>query len=316
MGKLVPAAIKKSSPEGKFRKGFQKYWMLYLIFLPAFISLFIFSYLPMGGIILAFKDFSPRLGLFSSDFTTPIFKHFSDAFSGTDFWKVTLNTLRISSMRLLFGFPAPIFLALLLNEIRHNAYKKTVQTIVYLPHFLSWVVVAGMTRTLFAGDGMVNVFLQNLGGTGIPFLTDGNWFLFTLILTDIWKNMGYGSIIYLAAMAGIDQEQYEAATIDGASRWQKMRFITLPGLSIAVSVNLILSLSGILSAGFDQIFNLYSPVVYETADIIDTYVYRMGIVAGNFEVATALGLVKSLIGFILIIITNKIVNRMGGEGIW
>ena len=300
----------------RFRRGFKRYWILYVIFLPAFISLFIFSYIPMGGIILAFKDYSPRLGIWASEFVDPLFKHFQEAFSSTDFWKVTLNTLRISSLRLLFGFPAPILLALFLNEVRHSHYKKLVQTVVYLPNFLSWVVVAGMVRTLMAGDGLVNILLQDLGLNGIPFLTDQNWFLFTLVFTDIWKGMGYGSIIYLAAIAGIEQEQYEAATIDGANRWQKMRYITLPGLVIAISINLILSLSGILNGGFDQIFNLYSPVVYETADIIDTYVYRIGIVAGNFEMSTALGLMKSVIGFILIVVTNKVVNKMGGEGVW
>lgn len=262
------------------------------------------------------KDYSPRIGMWLSEFVQPWFKHFAEAFSGTDFWKVTLNTLKISCLRLVFGFPAPILLALLLNEVRHSGVKKFVQTTVYLPNFLSWVVVAGMVRTLMAGDGLINSMLQNLGLSGIPFLTDGNWFVFTLIITDIWKGMGYGSIIYMAAIAGIDQEQYEAATIDGANRWQKMIYITLPGLVFAISINLILSLSGILNAGFDQIFNLYSPVVYDTADIIDTYVYRLGIISGDFEVATALGLVKSAIGFILIVVTNKTVHKMGGEGIW
>ena len=307
---------KKSGTSARVGRLLKKYWMLYLIFLPAFLSLFVFSYIPMGGIVLAIKDYSPRIGMWLSEFVQPWFKHFAEAFSGTDFWKVTLNTLKISCLRFDFGFPAPILLALLLNEVRHSGVKKFVQTTVYLPNFLSWVVVAGMVRTLMAGDGLINSMLQNLGLSGIPFLTDGNWFVFTLIITDIWKGMGYGSIIYMAAIAGIDQEQYEAATIDGANRWQKMIYITLPGLVFAISINLILSLSGILNAGFDQIFNLYSPVVYDTADIIDTYVYRLGIISGDFEVATALGLVKSAIGFILIVVTNKTVHKMGGEGIW
>ena len=303
------------SPYQRFRRGLQRYWMLYLIFLPAFVSLFVFSYIPLGGIVLAFKDYSPRVGMWASNFAQPLLKHFQEAFSGTDFWKVTLNTLRISVLRLLFGFPAPVLLALFLNEVRHPLYKKTVQTIVYLPHFLSWIVVAGMVRTLMSGDGLINQVLQSMGLGGVPFLTDPQWFLFTLIATDVWKSMGYGSIIYMAAISGIDQSLYEAATVDGANRWQKMRFVTLPCLGMAISINLILQLSGILSAGFDQIFNLYSPVVYDTADIIDTYVYRMGIVAGNFEVATALGLVKSVIGLLLILVTNKAAKKMGGEGI-
>ncbi|MDD6200111.1 MAG: ABC transporter permease subunit [Firmicutes bacterium] len=290
--------------------------MLYLIALPALISMFVFSYLPMGGIILAFKDYSPRLSMWNSAWMEPLLAHFKTAFSGTDFWQVTLNTLRISCLRLLFGLPAPILLALFLNEVRHKKYKKLVQTIVYLPHFLSWVVLAGMIRTIMSGDGLINTTLQGLGLKGIPFLTDENWFLFTLVFTDIWKGVGYGSIIYMAAISGIDQQQYEAATIDGASRWQKMRYITLPGMAMAITVNVILSLSGILNGGFDQIFNLYSPVVYGKADIIDTYVYRMGIVAGDYGAATALGLVKSVIAFILIVSTNKIIKKLGGEPIW
>lgn len=307
---------KKLSFFGRFRKYFQRYWMLYLIALPPLISMFVFSYLPMGGIILAFKDYSPRLSMWTSNWQKPLFEHFTTAFSGTDFWKVTLNTLRISCLRLLFGLPAPILLALLLNEMRHRGYKKLVQTLVYLPHFLSWVVLAGMVRTIMAGDGLINTGLHSIGQAGIPFLTDENWFIFTLIFTDIWKGMGYGSIIYMAAIAGIDQEQYEAATIDGANRWQKMRYITLPGLAMAITVNVILSLSGVLNGGFDQIFNLYSPVVYETADIIDTYVYRMGIISGDYGAATALGLVKSVIGLILIVSTNKLIRKLGGEPIW
>ena len=308
--------VKEGRSKGRFRRNFRRYYLLYLIFLPAFVSLFIFSYLPMGGVLLAFKDYSPRLGTFSSPTAIPWYKHFVDAISGTDFWKVTLNTLKISGLRILVGLPIPIMFALLVSEVRHSRYKKTVQTAAYLPNFLSWVVVAGMLRIILSGDGMVNVLLQKIGLGGIPFLTNPNWFIFTLIASDIWKSMGYGSIIYLAAIAGIDQEQYEAATMDGATRWHKIRYITLPGMKLAISINLILSLSGILNGGFDQIFNLYSPVVYESADIIDTYVYRTGIISGNFEMATALGLVKSLVALVLIVITNKVINKMGGEGIW
>ncbi len=315
MKKLAPRQ-KKMSFFARFRKNFQRYWMLYLIALPPLISMFVFSYLPMGGIILAFKDYSPRLSMWSSDWMEPLFEHFQTAFSGTDFWKVTINTLRISCLRLLVGLPAPIILALLLNEMRHRKLKKLIQTVVYLPHFLSWVVMAGMIRTIMSGDGLINTVMGELGLSGIPFLTDENWFIFTLVFTDVWKGVGYGSIIYMAAIAGIDQEQYEAATLDGASRWQKMRYITLPGLAMAVTVNVILSLSGVLNGGFDQIFNLYSPVVYETADIIDTYVYRMGIISGDYGAATALGLAKSVVGLILIISTNKIIKKLGGEAIW
>lgn len=309
-------SIKAVARKGTFGRKFKRYWPLYAILAVPLASLIIFSYLPMGGIIIAFKDYSPRLGIWASEFMHPLFAHFKEALGGADFLKVTWNTIRISLLRILFGFPAPIILALFLNEIRHNRFKKVIQTAVYLPYFLSWIVVAGIVRTMMSGDGMINSVIKSLGGTGIPFLTDPKWFLFTLVFSAIWKDTGYGSIIYMAAIAGIDPTLYEAATVDGANRWQKMRFITLPSLRMAISINLILTISGILSAGFDQVFNLYSAVVYDTADIIDTYVYRMGLVAGNFEVATALGLVKSLIGLSLIVVANKVSQKLGGEALW
>lgn len=316
MKKITYKEVKVKPQKGSTWRKIKRYWPLYVILAVPLASLIVFSYLPMGGIIIAFKDYSPRLGMWYSDFIQPLFKHFQEALGGADFLKVTWNTIRISLLRIVFGFPAPIILALFLNEIRHPRFKKVIQTAVYLPYFLSWIVVAGIVRTMMSGDGMINSFITKLGGSGIPFLTDPNWFLFALIISAIWKDTGYGSIIYMAAIAGIDPTLYEAATVDGANRWQKMRYITLPSLRMAVSINLILTISGILSAGFDQVFNLYSAVVYDTADIIDTYVYRMGLVAGNFEVATALGLVKSLIGLLLIVIANKVSQKLGGEALW
>lgn len=307
--------LKKPFPV-RLKTAIKKYWMLYLLFLPCAVFLLVFNYAPMYGVILAFKDFSPRFGIFSSSFADPLFKHFIEAFSDPKFLKVTLNTLYISLLRIVFGFPVPILLAVLFNEVRHSIYKRTIQAIVYLPHFLSWVILAGMVKMIFAGDGMINALLGNLHIMPIPFLTEGNWFVFTIVFTNIWKTVGFSTIIYMAAIAGIEQEQYEAATIDGANRWQKIHFITFPGMSIAISITLILTLSSVLDAGFDQVFNLYSPVVFEQADIIDTYVYRMGVVAGNFEFSTALGLAKSAVAFILIVVTNKIISKFGGEGVW
>ena len=191
----------------RFTKAIRKYWMLYALFLPCAIFLIIFNYGPMYGIILAFKDLSPRLGILYSPWTEPIFKHFQEAFADPKFLQVTLNTLWISLLRIIFGFPAPILLAVLFNEVRHNAYKRTIQTITYLPHFLSWVVLAGMVKLIFAGDGMINQLLGSIGVSPIPFLTDGNWFIFTLVFTNIWKTIGFSTIIYMAAIAGIEQEQ-------------------------------------------------------------------------------------------------------------
>jgi len=313
-------AIKRSGsmPQGANRNGMMKSLLkhktLYLLFLPCAAYLLLFNYVPMYGIILAFKDFHIREGILGSPWAG--LKHFTILFNDDYFMTVTWNTIKISMLRLLFGFPVPIILAILLNEIRKEKFKRSVQTIIYLPHFLSWVIVAGIVKTMLVGDGIVNQTIRMFGGTDIPFLSSNTYFVPTLIVTNILKEAGWGTILYLAAISGIDPEQYEAAMIDGANRWKRMIYITLPGLSIAISITLILSLGSVLDAGFDQIFNLYSPLVYDSADIIDTYVYRIGLINGKFSLATALGLFKAVIAFVLIVIANKICRRLGGEGIW
>ncbi len=310
------AATRKKSRGFRLRHNWRQYRSYYIMFLPCVILLGIFCYYPMYGIVLTIKDFYPQLGILQSPFADPIYQNFLETFQDPEFLKVTLNTLRISFLRLLVGFPTPIILALLFNEVRHSGYKRSLQSIMYLPNFLSWVVLGGMFKVLLSGDGLVNEWLGVLGISPIPFLTDGTTFIGTLLITEIWKSAGYGSIIYLAAISGIDQEQYEAATIDGATRWQAMRYITLPGMSVAISISLILALSSVLDGGFDQIFNMYSVAVYDTADIIDTFVYRTGVVAGGVELATTVGLMKSVIGFTLILLSNKAIKRLGGEGVW
>ncbi len=292
-----------------------KYRKLYILFLPCFIYLIIFNYIPMAGVTLAFRDYTITKGIWGSDFIGTA--NFAKLFSDSDFWKVTFNTIKISGLNLLFGFPAPIILALMLNEVRSIKYKRSIQTVIFLPHFISWVILSGIIITLLRVDGgIINLFIQKLGGEPIAFLSDNRYFVPTLIVANIWKGAGWGTIIYLAALSGIDMELYEAAMIDGANRWHRMRYITLPGIVGAISIQLIMQLSHILSAGFDQIFNLYSPLVYDTADIIDTYVYRIGLINGKYEMATALGLFKSVVAFILIITSNKIIKKLGGDGIW
>jgi len=292
-----------------------KYKHLYILFLPCLIYLIIFSYIPMCGIVLAFKDYSIKGGIFGSAWAG--LENFRDLFSNPDFFKVTMNTVKISTYKLIFGFPVPILISLLLNELRSLRFKKTIQTIIFLPHFISWVILSGIIFSLFRVDGgIINELIVLLGGERIPFLSDNRYFVTLLVVTTIWQGAGWGTIVYLAAITGIDPSFYEAATVDGASRWQKMWYITLPGITVAVTINLILQLSNVLSAGFDQVFNLYSAPVYETADIIDTYVYRNGIIEGKYEMATALGLFKSVIAFALIMISNFATKKMGGEGIW
>lgn len=296
-------------------KKINKYKKLYLLFIPCFVYLIIFNYIPMAGSMLAFKDYSMVKGIWGSEFVG--MENFMKLFSDSDFWKVTINTLKISALNLIFGFPAPIILALMLNEVKSVGFKKTIQTIVFLPHFISWVVLSGIIITLLRVDGgIVNEIIKGLGGEPIHFLSDNRFFVPTLIVANIWKGAGWGTIIYLAALSGMDVQLYEAAKIDGANRWQEMIYITLPGLSVAVSINLIMQLSHVLSAGFDQIFNLYSPLVYDTADIIDTYVYRNGMINGKYEMSTALGIFKSVVSFVLIVSSNSIIKKMGGEGIW
>ena len=229
------------------------------------------------------------------------------------------NTLEISGLKLLFGFPAPIILALMLNEVSHVRFKKTVQTITYLPHFLSWVVLAGMFQQLLSpNNGAVNALLKQFFGVeeSIYFLGNNKYFRGTLIVTDIWKNVGWSSILYLATISGIDPSLYEAATVDGASRWQCTRYITIPSLVSTIVIMLILSIGSIMDAGFDQVFNLYNSAVYQTGDIIDTYVYRYGLGDMKYSLATAVGLFKNVIAFVLVVGTNMITRKISGEGIW
>lgn len=298
------------------KRGVKKWSIYYVLFLPCAVLLILFSYLPMLGIVIAFKDYWPKYGMFMSPWEEPLFQHFSDLFGDIYFWRVFKNTLVISGLRLLFGFPAPIILALLFNELKFLRFKKVAQTVLYIPYFLSWIVLSGMLKRILLSDGLINQFLGVVGIGPVNFLTESGPFLAMLIVTDVWKGVGFGSIVYLAAMSGIDPNLYEAADLDGANRLRKMWYITLPGIATAISVQLILSLSGILNGGFDQIYNLYSTPVYDVADIIDTYLYRVGLSEGNVEMGTALGLFKSLIALVLIVGTNKLANKLGGNGVW
>ena len=297
--------------------GYKKYASLTLMFLPVILYFVIFKYIPMAGIVIAFKNFKINQGIFGSAWCG--LDNFNKAFRTATFGRSVTNTLTISGLKLLFGFPAPILLALMLNEVTHLRFKKTVQTISYLPHFLSWVVLAGMFQQLLSpNNGAVNAVLRDVFGVkeSIYFLGSNDYFRGTLIATDLWKNVGWSSILYLATIAGIDPTLYEAATVDGATRWQCTRYITLPSLVSTIVIMLILSVGSIMDAGFDQVFNLYNSAVYKTGDIIDTYVYRYGLGEMKYSFATAVGLFKNVIAFILVVGTNLITRRISGEGIW
>jgi len=273
---------------------------LHVMILPGLILIVLFSYIPMAGITIAFQRFIPAKGLFG-DQQWVGFDNFEYVMSLPNFTQVLWNTLFISSFKLILGLIVPIVFAVLLNELKNNVIKRSVQTAIYLPYFLSWVVLGGILIDILSpSGGIVNGFLGLLGIPKIFFLGDNEWFPFTLITSDVWKNFGYGTIVYLAAITGIDPGLYEAATIDGANRWRKIWHITIPGMRMVIVLLSVLSLGQLLNAGFDQVFNLYSPQVYESGDILDTFVYRIGLLDAQYGVATAVGFFKSVISLTLI----------------
>lgn len=278
----------------------------HLMLLPGMIFLIIFNFIPMAGIVMAFQDFVPAKGIWHSDWVG--LDNFKFIFGLRDSRQVFVNTIIISFGKILLGILVPVIFSLLLNEIRHLRLKKTVQTIVYLPHFLSWVVFATIVQMLFSYDGPINQMLALFGAEPVMFLGSNFWFRKIMIFTDSWKEFGYGSIIYLAALTGIDPGLYEAASIDGANRWKQLLHVTLPGIMPIILIMLTMALPNILNAGFDQIYNLYNPLVYESGDILDTYVYRIGMVKRQYSLGTAVGLLKSIIGMALMLLANKLVT--------
>lgn len=288
---------------------------LLVMLIPGIVFFMIFSYIPMCGIVIAFKDYSMNDGVIRSPWCG--LDNFRRIFLGSDFLDALRNTLSISVLRMAFGFCAPIALALMLNEIRVSWYKRTVQTITYMPYFFSWVILSGIFIMLFSVDGPINVIAKAVYGQPISFMTSGGWFVFILITTAIWQSIGYGAVIYLAALSGIDPSLYEAAVVDGANRWKQTLHITLPCLIPTIITLLILSIGGILNAGFDQIYNMYNPMVYDRADIIDTFVMRK-LEGLDYSIGTAAGLFKSVVGMILIIATNSFAKYIskGEQGVW
>lgn len=273
---------------------------LHLMILPGFILLLIFSYLPMAGIIIAFQKFIPAKGLFGHQKWIGLenFKYVMDL---PNFGSIMWNTISIAVMKIILGLVIPVIFAILINEVTNNGLKRGVQTLIYLPHFLSWVVLGGILIDILSpSGGIVNGLIKSLGIEPVFFLGDNKWFPATMVLTETWKEFGYGTIIYLAAITGIDPSLYEAARIDGANRWKQTLNITLPGMKMVIVLLMVLSLGNLLNAGFDQIFNLYSPPVYQSGDIIDTFVYRIGLLEAQYGVATAVGLFKSVVSFTLI----------------
>lgn len=291
---------------------------LYLFFLPALLIYIIFSYVPMYGAILAFKDLNFTKGILGSPWTSMHgMKHFYDLLSNMDFRKSFVNTMIISIGRIVFEFPVPVIIALLINEIRKSRLKRVVQTVFTFPHFVSWVIISGIFFNLLSDSGVVNEIIAACGGQKINLLSQPSTFRVLLFATDNWKEAGWSTIIYLATISGINPSLYEAAIVDGANRFQLVRYITWPAIKSVIGVMFILSISRLMNAGFDQIFNLYNPAVYDKADIIDTYIYRRTFMLGlDFATSTAVGLFKSVINVIMLIVGNAVISKATGKGIY
>lgn len=308
------SAIQQPGIWNGIKKDFKKNKFLILMALPVFVWYFIFRYLPMYGVIIAFKDFSPMKGIIGSEWVG--LKHFFSFFSSYYAWRVIRNTLLISFYHLIFGFPAPIILALLLNEVRNTVFKKVVQTVTYLPHFISLVVICGMIVDFTSKNGLVSYIISLFGGERVSLLLYPQYFRTIYISTGIWQSVGWGSIIYLAALSGIDQELYDATAIDGAGRWKQFLHVTLPGIAPTIVILLILNIGRIMSEGYEKVILLYSPNIYETADIISSFTYRRGLVESNYSFATAVGLFNSVINLTLILTANKISSKLNETSLW
>lgn len=291
-----------------------KYRWQYLMILPGIILLFLFSYVPMTGIQVAFRDF--RIGTSIWDSTWVGFDNFS-FLHDVQFWNVVKNTLYISVLKFVFGFPAPILLALMINEVAHSKFKRFVQSVSYVPHFFSWIVVAYILQALLTVDGgVVNDLIGKTGGEPIFFLGSTEWFRPIIVASSLWKETGWNTILYLAAITTIDPQLYEAAKVEGAGKLAQIRHITLPGIAPTVSIVIILSIPSLISVGMDQIYPLMNSANMGVADVLDTYVLRTGLQQGYFGMATAVGLLSSLIGLILVVTTNHLSRKINGEGLW
>lgn len=295
-------------------KDFKRNKYKYLIVLPVIIYLILFAYKPMYGVIIAFQRFKPFLGIAGSKWVG--FDNFTTFFNDVYFLRLMKNTFSISLLSILFGFPAPIILALLLNEIKNARFKRVVQTISYMPYFISIVVVCGLLKAFCQTDGVFNDLIYALGGERSNLLSAKENFYPIYILSGIWQSIGWDSIIYLAALAGIDQEQYEAAKVDGAGRLKQMFYITLPGLLPTITVLFILRMGGVLNVGYEKILLLYQPLTYEVADVISTYVYRKGIVEANYSFSTAVGLFNSVVNVFFLLVTNKLSKKLNNTGLF
>ncbi len=292
----------------------RKNYILYLMVLPVVIFYIVFHYVPMYGVIIAFKDYDPGWGIFESQWVG--LKNFVDFFKSVYFVRLIKNTLSISLTTLVFGFPAPIIFALLINEVRNKYFSKTIKTVTYLPHFISLVVVCGMIKDFTGANGIITQLFMKFGAPNKAMLSDENLFLPIYVISDIWQNVGWDSIIYVAALTGINQELYEACSIDGGGRWRQTIHVTLPGILPTIVIMLILRMGGILSVGYEKIILLYNESIYSTADVISSYVYRKGLKEANYSFATAVGLFNAVVNIIFLVAANKISRKVTDTSLW
>lgn len=322
---LIAGAVSKKKKSGRHEKkaayfrrllrDVRRDPYLYLLALPGIVFFILFKYVPMWGVLMAFQDYSPFMGITGSPWVG--LEHFRTFFATPDFGLLLRNTLAINLLNLIFFFPMPILIALMLNELRNAVFKRIIQTVLYLPHFLSWVIIVGLTFTLLGkGQGLVNNILDAMGYERIGFLTNPDTFWLMVTLQSMWKEAGWGTIVFLAAIAGVDPQIYEAARMDGAGRLRQMWHVTLPALRNVIVILLILRLGDIMDVGFEQLFLLYNGAVSQVAEVFDTYVYRIGIQRGQFSYSTAIGLFKAIVGLILVLGSNKLANKLGQGGIF
>ena len=293
----------------------RSHWILYAMLLLPIVQYILFRYMPLYGLQIAFKDYSVYRGISESPWVG--FDVFREVFRMPNFWQSVRNTMMLNVLTVLVGFPAPIILALLLNELRNGIFKKVTQTILYLPHFISWVIIGGMMYQIFStSSGLVNNMLKALTGNTIPFLTNNFWWVFTYFLVSIWHDIGWSAIIFMSAMTGIDAEIYEAASVDGCSRFRMMYKITLPSIMPTIAIVLILKVGSLATIGFEQPLSMQNDTILQVGDVISTYAYRIGIKSNRFNIATAITFAQSVINFILVLVANKTSNKLTGEGLW
>ena len=296
----------------RIKKDWRMNKLVYLMLIPVIAYFIIFHYVPMLGVQIAFKDYSLSRGIWGSSWAHPFFKHFKTYFNSYYFGRLIKNTTLLSALNILFGFPAPIILALLINEVRNNRFKRTVQTVTYLPHFISVVIVCSLLRLFFASGGLIN----DLFGTNIDFFNKEEWFRPLYILSGIWQEIGWGSIVYLSAITSIDESLYDAAEVDGANRFQKLLHVTLPGIATTISVMFILRVGRMMTVGADKVLLMYNESIYTTSDIISTFVYRKGLLDQNYSYAAAVDLVNSVVNCVLLVGANKLSKKISGSGLW